>query len=320
MKGRLFLFLLVIGSVFACPVNAQYPNRAIKLFPHSAPGSGPDMIARLMAAAMQESMGQAVVVETRPGANGNIAGEFVARSPADGYTLLLATDAQLTINPHVYAKMAFDWNKDLMPVSSVATEQFKLVVSNEVPAKTVAEFIAYARTLKKPMFYGSAGNGSQHHLTMEMLKERAGIEMVHIPYKGGGAATTQALLAREIQATIGGAAVDTQVKAGKLRALAVAGPTRSPRYPDLPTIGESLPGFEMLPWYGLFAPAGMPSDALTRLRAEVSKFLANPDTQAKMNLAGPEVWMITPEQFAATIRRDFERNGKVVKALDVRMD
>lgn len=314
------LFGIALVSLIAGPAGAQYPNRAVRVVPHAPAGSGPDMIARLVAANLQESLGQPVVVENRAGANGNIAGEFVAKSPADGYTLLVATDAQFTINPHVYAKLPFDWNRDLAPVASLATESFKLVVASSVPAKTVAEFIAHARSLGKPMFYGSAGNGSQHHLTMELFKERAGISLTHIPYKGGGAATTQALLAGEIQATIGGAAVDVQVKAGKLRALGMAGASRSPRYPDLPTISETLPGFEMSPWYGLFAPTGTPADVVTRLRTEVNKYLAQPDAQAKINATGPEVWISTPDAFAAAIRRDFDRNGKLVKALGISMD
>jgi tripartite-type tricarboxylate transporter receptor subunit TctC len=319
MTHRFFL-LLALGFAFAAQAFAQYPNRAVKIVPHAPAGSGPDMIARLLASGLQESMGQPVVVENRAGANGNIAGEFVARSPADGYTLLIATDAQFTINPHVYAKLAFDWNKDLTPVSSVATESFKLVVASSVPARTVAEFIAHVRSLPKPLFYGSAGNGSQHHLTMELFKERAGISLTHIPYKGGGAATTQALLTGEIQATIGGAAVDVQVKAGKLRALGIAGATRSPRYPDLPTIGETIPGFEMSPWYGLFAPTGTHADIITRLRVETNKYLSQPEAQAKINASGPEVWMVSPDAFASVIRRDFERNGKLVRALGVSLD
>ncbi|MSQ51366.1 MAG: tripartite tricarboxylate transporter substrate binding protein [Betaproteobacteria bacterium] len=319
MTQRFFL-LLALGIAVAGPVAAQYPNRALKVIPHAPAGSGPDMIARLLAASLQDALGQPVVVENRAGANGNIAGEFVARSPADGYTLLIATDAQFTINPHVYAKLPFDWNKDLLPVTSLATEAFKLVVSSSVPAKSVAEFIAYVRTLKKPLFYGSAGNGSQHHLTMELFKERTGIELTHIPYKGGGAATTQALLTGEIQATIGGAAADVQVKAGKLRALGVASAARSPRYPDLPTIGETIAGFEAAPWYGLFAPAGTPAEVVTRLRGETVKYLATPDAQAKINVSGPEVWISSPEAFAGVIRRDFDRNGKLVKALGIRLD
>ena len=319
MAIRLFA-ALVAGLVLAGTASAQYPSRPIKLMPHSAAGSGPDIIARLLAAKLSEYTGQPVVVENRPGSNGNIAGEYVAKSPADGYTLLLATDAQMTINPHVYSKITFDWNKDLAPVSSIALEVFKLVITPSIPAKTVAEFIAYARSAKSPLFYGSAGNGSQHHLTMELLKERTGIKLAHVPYKGGGAAVTSALLAGEISATIGGAAVDPQVKAGKLRALGVTGPSRSPRYPDIPTIAETVPGFEMVTWYGLFAPAATPAEPMARLRTEVAKFLALPDTRAKFNTRGPEPWITAPAEFAAAIRSGYEKNGKLVKALGVRID
>lgn len=311
---------LVLAIIVAAPASAQYPTRPLKLLPHSPAGSGPDTIARMLGARLQETMGQPVVVENRPGANGNIAGEYVAKSPPDGYTLLIATDAQFTINPHVYANVGFDWNKDLMPVASLATEAFKLVVSSSVPARSVAEFIAHAKAVKAPLFYGSAGNGSQHHLTMEQFKQRAGVNLVHVPYKGGGAATAQALLAGEIAATIGGSAVDAQVKAGKLRALGITGPTRSARYPDLPTIGETVPGFEMVAWFGLFAPAGTPAEPVARLRAEVAKYLAMPDTQAKINARGPEPWVSTPEEFAAVIQRGYERHGQLVKALGIRMD
>ena len=308
------------GLAFAGCAYSQYPARPMKILPHSNAGSGPDIIARLLAGKLSEYLGQPVVVENRPGANGNIAGDYVAKSAADGYTLLVATDAQFTINPHLYAKIPFDWNKDLVPVASIASEVFKLVVTPSVPAKSVAEFIAHARSAGAPLFYGSGGNGSQHHLTMELLKGRTGINLSHVPYKGGGAAVTTALLAGEISATIGGAAVDAQVKAGKLRALGVTGPIRSARYPDLPTISETVPGFEMVTWYGLFAPVATPAEPMARLRAEVGKFLALPETRAKFDTSGPEPWMSTPEEFAAIIRRDYEKYGKLVKTLGVRID
>ena len=314
------LAALVAGLAIAGSVCAQYPTRPIKIVPNSAAGTGPDIIARLMAAKLTEYLGQSVVVENRPGSNGNIAGEHVAKSPADGYALMLGTDAQFAINPHVYSKLSFDWNKDLVPVASIATEVFKLVVIPSVPAKTVAEFIAYARGVKAPLFYGSAGNGSQHHLTMELLKERTGINLSHVPYKGGGSAVTAAMLAGEVSATIGGAAVDVQVRAGKLRALGVTGPKRVARYPDVPTIGDTVPGFEMVTWYGLFAPTATPPQAMARLRAEMAKVLAAPDTRAKVSEAGPEIWIATPEEFAAAIRRDYEKNGKLVKALGIKLD
>jgi tripartite-type tricarboxylate transporter receptor subunit TctC len=312
--------VLAAGFALAGSALAQYPSRPIKIVPNSAPGTGPDITARLVAARLTEYLRQSVVVENRPGANGNIAGEHVAKSPADGYTLLLATVAQFTINPHVYSDLSFDWNRDLVPVSSITTEEFKLVVIPSVPAKTMAEFIVYARSVKSPLFYGSAGSGSLHHLGMELLKEGTGINLSHVPYKGGGSAVTTAMLAGEVSVTFGGSAVDGQIRAGKLRALAVSGSRRSPRFPDLPTIGEAVPGFEMVSWNGLFAPAATPPQAMARLRSEMSRILVLPDFKAKVNQNGPEVWMSTPEEFAAVIRRDYEKNGKVIKALGVKPD
>ena len=314
------LAVLAAAVAFAGGAYSQYPNRPIKLLPHSNAGSGPDIIARLLAGKLTEYLGQPVIVENRPGANGNIAGEYVAKSAADGYTLLLATDAQFAISPHVYANIPFDWSKDFVPIASIASEVFKLVVIPSLPAKSVAEFIANARSASSPLFYGSGGNGTQHHLSMELLKARTGINLTHVPYKGGGAAVTTALLAGEISATIGGSAIDSQVKAGKLRALGITGPTRSARYPGLPTIGETVPGFETVTWYGLFAPAATPAEPITRLRTEVAKFLALPETRVKFDASGPEPWMSTPQEFAAIIHRDYEKYGKLVKTLDVHID
>ena len=320
MAIRILLAAFALGLLPMASANAQYPSHPVKIVAHTPPGAGPDIIARLLAAKLAEYMGQPVIVENRPGSNGNIAGEYVAKSAPDGYTLFVTTDAQFTINPHLYANLGFDWVRDLPPIASLATEAFKLVITASLPARTVAEFIEVARRANPPLFYGSAGNGSQHHLTMEQFKQRTGINLVHVPYKGGGPATTAALLAGEIAATIGGSAVDVQVKAGKLRALGITSTTRSPRYPDLPSISETVPGFEMVSWYGLFAPAGTPQEVTARLHAEVAKFLALPDTREKFSRTGPEPWASTTDEFAAVIHRDYERNGKLVKSVGIRID
>lgn len=312
---------LLAGLVSAVPASAQYPTRPIKIVPNSAPGTGPDILARVVAARLAENMGQPAVVENHLGSNGNIAVEFVAKSPADGHTLLICTDAQLAINPHIYAKMSADPNKDLVPVASIARQEFLLVVSSSFPAKTFAEFLDYARRANPPFFYGSAGNGSMSHLAMEMLKGRAGINLVHVPYKGGGSATVTALLGGEISATFGGTAVAAQIKAGKLRGIAVTGATRSVHYPDLPAIGETLPGFEVVTWVGMFAPVATPVEAIARLQAEVARFLALPEAKEKFNAAGGfEPWNTRPEEFSAAIRRDYDKYGKLAKDIGVRVD
>lgn len=322
MKSLSALFAVVAASaVLHGMAHAQYPQKPIKIIPNSAAATGPDIIARLFAAKVGNNMGQPVVVENRPGSNGNIAGELVARSGPDGYTLFLGTDAQIAINPHVYSKMSFNTLTDLVGVAPVAKQAFELVVRPSVPAKTVAEFIAYAKTANPPMFYGSAGNGSQHHLAMELFKQRTGINLTHIPYTGGGAATATALLAGDISATIGGSAVSVQVKAGKLRSLGTTAATRSPDAQDLPTIAETLPGYEILTWVGLFAATDTSTDALSRLRGEMSRFLVQQDVIDKLNSAGGFLpWNVSVDEFQTAIKRDYNRYGEIVKAVGVRVD
>src|SRR6266568_4575259 len=220
MHRLLFAFFaaLVCGST-----AAQYPARPIRLLVPIPPGGGPDIVARLIAPKLTDALGQPVVVENRVGGNGNLAGELVARSPADGHTLLLGMDSLMVINPHLYASMPFDPLRDLAPVASLVSNGFFLAVNPSVPARTFPEFIEYARRADPPLHYGSGGNGSQHHLTMERLKMRAGINMVHVPYKGGAPATT-ATVAGEVAAMMSGTSTAGQIKAGRLRALAFTGP------------------------------------------------------------------------------------------------
>jgi len=312
---------LLAALVFAGPAGAQYPTRTVKLVPNSAPGTGPDVLTRILAARLAETLGQPVVVESHPGSNGNIAVEFVARSAADAHTLLICTDAQLAINPHIYAGMSVDPNKDLVPVAALARQEFLVVVSSAFPAKTLVEFVDAARRASPPLFYGSAGNGSMSHLAMEMLKRRAGLNLVHVPYKGGGSATVAALLGGEIAVAVGGTAAEVQIKAGKLRGLAVTGAARSAHFPDLPAISETLPGFEVATWLGMFAPSGTPSEPIARLQAEVARYLALPEAKEKFNAAGGlEPWNPKPEEFAAAIRRDYDKYGRLVKEIGVRVD
>src|SRR5258706_15446849 len=209
---------------------AQYPSRPIRRLVPTPPGGAPDTPARLVAPRLGEALGQPLVVDNRPGSNGNLASELAAKATPDGHTLLLCADAQIVIGPHLYAKMPLDTLKDLAPVATLVNTQMLLVVSPTLPAKTLAEFIELARNSNPPLAYASIGNGSQHHLVMEMLKARAQIDLLHVPFKGGGPAT-MALIAGEISAAFGGNSVTGHVKAGKLRALAVAGKQRSPAFP-----------------------------------------------------------------------------------------
>jgi tripartite-type tricarboxylate transporter receptor subunit TctC len=317
---RRHALLLVVLSFAAATAFAQFPSRQITILVPIPPGGAPDIAARLIGQKLSESVGQPVVVENRVGANGNIASDLVARSQPDGHTLGLLADSQITINPHLYKKMPLDTLRDLTPVVTVAANQFVLTVNPSLPVRTFPEFIEYARKANPPLPYASGGNGSQHHLTMEMLKQRAGINLLHVPYKGGAPAAA-ATVAGDTAAVWSGSSNAPQIKAGRLRPLAVSGAQRSPQYPELPTIGEFYPGFENSIWLGLFGPAGIPESTLTRLRAELRRVLESPDIKQKMNAAGGlDPYVTTPEEFGALIRRDYEKYAKVVKEIGIKLD
>ena len=317
MKVARFLILLlaVSGQAFA-----QFPSRPVTIIVPIPPGGAPDIAARVLGQKLSEALGHSVVVENRAGANGNIAGELLAKAQPDGHTMALLADSQIAINPHLYSRMPFDTLRDFVPVHTVAVNQFVLAVNPSLPAKTFPEFIELARNAKPPLAYASGGNGSQHHLTMEMLKQRAGIELVHVPYRGGAPATT-ATVAGDTAAMWAGSSNAPQIKAGRLRALAVSGGKRSLQYPELPTIGEFYPGFENSIWLGLFAPAGVPDGVLDKLRSELRKALESPDVKARFNNAGGlEPYVATPQEFEAVIRRDHAKYAKVVKDLGIKLD
>ena len=317
MAGARKLAALVVLLLAASSAAAQYPSRPIRLLVPNPPGGATDTLARLLSPKLGEALGQPLVVDNRPGSNGNLASELAAKAAPDGHTLLLCADAQIVIGPHLYAKMPLDTLKDLAPVATLVNTQMLLVVSPAIPAKTLQEFIELARRTNPPLAYASIGNGSQHHLVMEMLKARAGIDLLHVPFKGGGPATT-ALLGGEIVAMFGGNSVTGHVRAGKLRALAVAGKQRSQAFPDLPRLGDVYPGLEVAPWLALFAPAGTPDAILTRLRAEVNKLLRDPDQIRR--LGGLEPYVTTPEEFETLLRTEYRKYGEIVKAVGVRID
>ncbi|TMG75923.1 MAG: tripartite tricarboxylate transporter substrate binding protein [Betaproteobacteria bacterium] len=307
-------------ALAATTALAQYPSRPIRMLIPQPPGGANDTVARVIAPGLGDALSQPIVIENRPGANGNVAMEIAAKAPADGYTLLLAADAQIVINPHFYRELPFDTLKDLAPVASLINTQMVLAVNPSLPVNTLPEFIEYARRANPPLAYGSIGNGSQHHLVMEMLKQRAGIDLLHVPFKGGGPATT-ALLAGEIAAAFGGNSVTGHVRAGKLRALAVAGKQRSAAFPDVPRLAEFFPGFEVTPWLALFAPAGVPPTVMSKLREATSRLLAEPAVSERIRrVGGLEPYVSTPEEFAALLRAEYARYGEIVKAVGAKID
>jgi len=318
MLTRIATLLSVLS--FALAAQAQYPAKPVKILVTIPPGGAPDISARLIGQRLSETLGQPVVIENKPGANGNLAGEIVAKAAPDGHTLILAADSLIAINPHVYGKMPFDPRKDLVPVSGVATNQFFLAVNPQVPAKTLPELVDYARKANPPLSFASGGNGSQHQLGIEMLKRAAGIEMTHVPYRGGAPAGI-ATISGETQVVLAGASNAGQLKAGKLRGLATTGVKRSPLFPDLPTIGEFYPGYEVTIWLGLFAPAGTPEPIVAKLRDEVQKALRDPELANRLNVTGRlEPLIASPQEFAALIQKDYEKYGKLVKEIGIKLD
>jgi tripartite-type tricarboxylate transporter receptor subunit TctC len=303
------------------PADAQdgYPNRPIKIMVPIPPGGAPDVVARLVGQYLSQAIGQPVVIENRTGANGNIAGEAVAKAAPDGYTLILAADSGIVINPHVYAHMSFDPMKDLTPITSVATNQFMLAVNAKVPVKTLPEFVDYAKKADPPLAFANGGVGSQHFFAMEQLKQRAGFKVLNVTYRGGAPAM-QATIAGQTQVLFAGGESAGQFEAGTLRPLAVSGKARSKRYPDVPTIGEFYPGYAIDIWLGLFAPAGTPQPIVDKLRTTVQTLLAKPEVAAKINVSGSLMPLIlSPADFAARIHSDYEKFGRLAKDLNVKI-
>jgi tripartite-type tricarboxylate transporter receptor subunit TctC len=321
--ARLICLLIAAAlTLAATPLAAQpYPSRPIRLLVPYPPGGATDLIARVIGQALGTRLGQNVVIENRPGSNGNMAAENAARAAPDGHTLLLGSDSMFGINPNLYSHMPVDAFKDFVAISSLIANQIVLTSGPGLKdVSTFAEFIAVARRTKPPLLYASIGNGSQHHLAMEILKQRAGIDLVHVPYRGGGPAAN-ALLSGEIPVMFGGGSTVPLIKAGNLKGLAVTGPKPSAELPDLPRIAEIYPGFEITPWQGLFAPIGTPDAIITRLRVEVDVILKLPEVVDRLAAAGTgEPLILSPAEFAALIRRDYDRYGEVIRAIGLKLD
>ena len=300
--------------------QAPYPTRPVRIVVPITAGGAPDIAARLLADQLTEVLGQPFVVENKPGSNGNIAAEQVVKSTPDGTTLILAPDSTLVINPHVYQKLPFDPFKDLIPVASVATNQFVLSVNPKLPVKTVAELVAFAKSANPPLSYASGGNGSQHHLGMEHLKQLAGIDLLHVPYKGASPAVT-ATISGETSLLFSGSASAPQFKSGALRPLAVSGSRRSPMFPDLPRVADNYPGFDITIWLGLFAPAGTPAPIVDRLHETVRQIMTKPGFAERLNVSGSlEPLTLSRDAFADLIRRDHARYGAIVRDLGLKLD
>ncbi len=324
MKSQFSLLLIFSLLVpYSAPLQAQsnpYPRQTIKLVSPIPAGGAPDLIARILGAKLAELTSQSVVIENHVGSNGGVAAEYVARSSPDGYTLLVCMDSTFTINPYLYRHSNIDVNKDLMPVATLGSNQFVLSANAQLPVKNFAEFIALAKKSSPPLAYASAGNGSQHHLIMELLKAKAGIDLLHIPYKGGSPATT-ATVGGETAVMFAGTSNASLMKSGKLRALASTGLQRSKVFPQVPTISETFPDFEAKIWIGLFAPQALPNEVLERLRNLVSQALMAEDlTQNLFKAGGIEPFITTPAGFKDLIAKDQQKYSQIIKAMNITLD
>jgi len=316
---RRFLLSLVL-LLFAHAASGQsFPNKPIRLIAPFAAGGALDLIARGVGAKLAESMGEPVVVENRAGASGAIGSEAVARAAPDGYTLLLGATTTHGVNPALNPKLPYDPVKDFTPVSLVATIPHALVVNPSLPVNSVQELVKYARS-GHPLNYGSAGNGSPHHLAAELFKSMSGIQAVHVPYKGSGPALAD-LMSGQIQfISVELTAAEPYTKSGKLKALATATAERVPGL-SLPTMGESgYPGFEVTSWYAIFGPAGMPAELTSKLSAEIAKAVNETDLRDRLKGLGTTPIASTPEVLAAHVRSELDRWTKVVRIAGIKPD
>ena len=310
------IILLAVAAVLAAPAFSQsYPSRPVRFVVPFAPGGSTDTLARTMGVKLADALGQQVVVDNRPGGNGDIGMLIVARAPADGHTIVLGYIANLAIAPSLQAKMPYDPVKDYAPITQPASSPNVLTAHPSVPAKSLKELIALAKASPGKVSFASTGVASVGHLTGELINNLAGIRMTHVPYKGSGQAVTD-ILGGHVQVMFSGfSSTLHHIKSGKLRALAVTGPKRSPALADVPTISEQgFPGVEATAWYGVLAPAGTPKPVITRLHGELVRILKQPDVVQKLDGLGFEIVGSTPEQFGAYIRAETRKWEKVVRA------
>jgi tripartite-type tricarboxylate transporter receptor subunit TctC len=311
---RLVLLALGFAAGTLQAAETTYPTRPIRLVVGFPPGGGLDTLARIIAPKLGDALGQNWVVDNRSGAGGNLGTELVARANPDGYTVLMALSSQLTVNPSLYKQLPFNVENDLQPVTMLVTAEHILIVHPGVQAKTLQEFVAVARQTPGALRFASAGVGSSLHMAAELLKKRAGIDMVHVPYKGAGPAVT-AMLAGECQVLTGTVSSTIQfISAGRLRALASLGARRSNVMPDLPTVAESgYPGFEADAWYGLLVPSRTPGNVVERIRTEALNVLQHPDVQTAMAQQGLAPATSTPAELAARIKRETSTWAGVIR-------
>jgi tripartite-type tricarboxylate transporter receptor subunit TctC len=309
---------LAFATAIVCAQS--YPVKPVRVLVGFPPGAGVDITTRLFTPKLAEALGQPFVVDNRPGAAGNIAAEVAAKTPPDGYSILSAS-APIVMSQALYSKPGFNLERDFEPIGMMASAPFILVVHPSLPARSLKEFVALAKSRPGQMAFASTGNGSTPHLSMEMLKAQAGINLVHVPYKGTPQAVVD-LLSGQVQAMFANTlSVLPHVKAGRLRALAISSAKRSAAAPELPTVAESgMPGYESGTWFGMFAPAGTPREIISRLNGEINKIVATAEMKSRLVAQGADPISVTPEQFRAFVKNELARWGKIVKTVGIKVD
>ena len=308
---------LAVAAPLPAAFAQDYPTRNVTLVVPFAAGGSTDILARVVAAHLQQALGQPVVIENRTGASGNLGTATVARAAPDGYTFLFNTMSVHTMNHALFANMPFDGVKDFSPIAMLAYVTNTMVIHPSVPAKTVKEFIDYAKANPGKIAYASAGPGSTNHLCAALFEKMTGVQMVHVPYRGGAPAVADTVSGQTQLFFTAGTQSLPHVNAGKLRLLAVTESRRSSLLPDVPTVAETIPGYEMAVWYGAFGPAGMPPAIVNKLNAEIGRILFLPDVKKRMDDIAVEVAKMTPAELGALTRGDAEKWGKLIKELNI---
>jgi tripartite-type tricarboxylate transporter receptor subunit TctC len=319
MRAVLIGAIVLAAWIHDCAAQA-YPAKPVRMIINYPPGGPTDLVGRLTAQYLSEVLGQQVVVENRSGAGGTVGMATLAKSPPDGYTISLGANGEIAIAPNLYAKLPYDPTRDLAPISRVGASQLLLVVHPSLPAKSVKELIGIAKAKPGAINFASAGTGSTAHLCAELFKALANIDVVHVPYKGAGPALSE-LIGGQVEFLITGvSSAMPHVKAGRLRALGSTGTKRLAVAPDVPTIGETVRGYEANSWYGIFAPAGTPQPIIDRLHAELAKMVRRSDMKERLESMGVEPEGTSPAQLAAQVREEIAKWGKVVKFAKVKVE
>jgi tripartite-type tricarboxylate transporter receptor subunit TctC len=320
MLSRILIALCVAAAPLAALAQG-YPSKPVRVIVTFPPGGTPDIYGRIMSVELSKMWNQSVVVENRAGAGGTIGTDFAAKSAPDGYTLLFAADASITIAPHLYSKLPYDPVRDFAPIVNVTAGPFVLMANPAFPPNNVKELIALVHAQPGKISYASSGAGGQQHLAMESIRTLAGnMDMIHVPYKGFGQGLAD-VLANQVPLIFGGITASIQLtRSGKLKALGVTGPRRAKALPDVPAIAETLPGFDITAWYGFMAPAGTPREVIKKIHDDSVTVIRRPDFLERLDKDGIEPVGNTPEEFGAEIKRDLARWEKIVKAAKAKLD